>query len=49
MPAPALLAEDNAINREVAMELLRDAGLSRHGRNGQAAVDMMQAGPYDLI
>jgi CheY-like chemotaxis protein len=44
-----LLAEDNAINREVAMELLRDAGLSRTRPKRRAAVDMMHAGPYDLI
>jgi CheY-like chemotaxis protein len=48
--ARVLLAEDNAINREVAMELLRDAGLSVDtAENGRAAVDMMHAGPYDLI
>ena len=48
--ARVLLAEDNAINRDVAMELLRDAGLSVDtAENGRAAVDMMHAGPYDLI
>ena len=48
--ARVLLAEDNAINREVATELLRDAGLAVDtAENGRVAVDMMRTRHYDLI
>jgi PAS domain S-box-containing protein len=58
-PAPAprprlgarvLLAEDNAINQEVARELLRAAGCEVDvADNGRRAVEMARAGGYDLI
>jgi len=48
--ARLLLAEDNPINQEVGLELLRDAGLSVDlAANGAEAVDMAQQIAYDLI
>ncbi len=48
--AAILLTEDNAINREVATELLQDAGLTVDvAENGRAAVDKACAKQYDLI
>ncbi|MEF8699382.1 MAG: PAS domain S-box protein [Candidatus Accumulibacter sp. UW20] len=48
--ARILLVEDNAINREVATELLRDAGLAiETAENGRVAVDKLTTGGYDLI
>ncbi len=48
--AKLLLAEDNAINREVALELLHGAGLSVDvAEDGQQAVAMAQNILYDLI
>ena len=45
-----LLAEDHPVNREVAVELLRFVGVSVDcAENGQQAVEMAQAHPYDLI
>jgi PAS domain S-box-containing protein len=45
-----LLAEDNPINREVAFELLSSVGLSVElAENGQEAVDLALAGPFDLV
>ncbi|NHC05561.1 response regulator [Azonexus fungiphilus] len=45
-----LLAEDNPINREVALELLHGAGLVVDvAEDGQAAVDKAAAGSYDLV
>lgn len=45
-----LLAEDNPINREVALELLSGAGLDVDtAENGRIAVDMARAGNYDLV
>ncbi|MBI4996085.1 MAG: response regulator [Rhodocyclales bacterium] len=45
-----LLAEDNAINREVAEELLHGVNLAVDcAENGQQAVDLARAHPYDLI
>jgi len=45
-----LLAEDNAINREVAVALLSGAGLVVDTvENGQAAVDKVCATDYDLV
>lgn len=45
-----LLAEDNAINREVAMELLSGAGLAVDtAENGREAVTMVRTTAYDLI
>jgi signal transduction histidine kinase/CheY-like chemotaxis protein len=48
--ARLLLAEDNAINREVALELLHGAGMDVDtAENGQEAVDKVLAADYDLI
>jgi len=48
--ARLLLAEDNAINREVALELLHGVGLAVDtAENGQEALEKAQAGPYDLV
>ena len=45
-----LLAEDNLINQEVALELLRIAGLNVDlAADGARAVDMARASAYDLI
>jgi len=45
-----LLAEDNAINREVAVALLSGAGLAVDTAiNGKQAVEMVQQGGYDLV
>ena len=48
-----MLAEDNALNAEIALELLKGAGfLVEHAANGQACVDMLshaEDGYYDLI
>jgi two-component system, sensor histidine kinase and response regulator len=45
-----LLAEDNLVNQEVALELLHDAGLTVDlADDGQQAVEMAQTGDYDLI
>jgi len=48
--ARILLAEDVAVNREVAVELLHGAGLAVDtAQNGQEAVDMVRDNDYDLI
>ncbi len=45
-----LLVEDNAINREVAMELLSGAGLAVDtAENGREAVTMVRTTAYDLV
>ncbi|MEW6678784.1 MAG: PAS domain S-box protein [Pseudomonadota bacterium] len=45
-----LLAEDNPINREVAEDLLRDAGLEvESAEDGLIAVEKARSGHYDLI
>ena len=45
-----LLAEDNPINQEVALELLRGVGLQADlAVNGQKAVEMLAQQDYDLI
>jgi two-component system sensor histidine kinase/response regulator len=45
-----LLVEDNLINQEVALELLREAGLEVDlAVNGQQAVDLFSTQSYDLI
>jgi len=45
-----LLAEDNPINREVAIELLQGAGLAVDtAENGRIALDMVRAGNYALV
>ena len=48
--ARVLLAEDNAINQEVAKELLRAAGCEVDvADNGRRAIEMARTGGYDLI
>jgi len=48
--ARLLLAEDNAINREVAAELLYAVGLNLDtAADGQVALEKVKAGNYDLI
>jgi two-component system sensor histidine kinase/response regulator len=48
--ARVLLAEDNAINQEVARELLRAAGCEVDvADNGRRAIEMARVGGYDLI
>jgi PAS domain S-box-containing protein len=48
--ARILLAEDNEVNQEVAVEMLRDAGLTVDiADDGQQAVRRAQEGAYDLI
>ena len=48
--ARLLLAEDNPINLEVALELLRVVGVEVEcAQNGQQAVEMASTGSYDLI
>jgi PAS domain S-box-containing protein len=48
--ARLLLAEDNAINREVALELLYGAGLEVDtAKNGVEAVEKCRTSAYDLI
>jgi signal transduction histidine kinase/CheY-like chemotaxis protein len=48
--ARVLLAEDNAINQQVASELLQDAGLLVDiAENGERAVAMAQSSHYDII
>ncbi len=48
--ARLLLAEDNPINQEVALELLREAGYQVDlAENGREAVDKAQTTAYDLI
>lgn len=48
-----LLAEDNALNAEIAVTILEEAGLTvEHAGDGAACVDMLErreAGYYDLI
>ena len=45
-----LLAEDNPINAEVALELLKDVGLSAdYAENGRIAVEKVRANTYDLV
>jgi len=48
--ARILLVEDNELNREVATELLRDAGLHvEQAFNGQMAIDRLQSERYDMV
>ena len=45
-----LLAEDNQINAEVAVEILKEAGASVDvAANGREAVDMALETPYDIV
>jgi signal transduction histidine kinase/CheY-like chemotaxis protein len=48
--ARVLLAEDNPLNQQVAGEMLSEAGIWVDvAENGQRAIDMALAGPYDAI
>jgi CheY-like chemotaxis protein len=48
--ARILLVEDNELNQEVATALLTDAGLVVElAENGQIAVEMVKAKPYDIV
>lgn len=48
--ARLLLAEDNAINREVALELLHAAGLNVDlAQDGREALELARQGAYDLV
>ena len=48
--ARLLVVEDNAINREVAMEMLHGIGLAvDSAENGQVALDKARAGAFDLV
>ena len=48
--ARILLAEDNAINQQVATEILIDAGFQVEvADNGKIAVGMVESGEYDLV
>ena len=48
--ASILLVEDNELNQEVAVELLRSAGVAVDvAENGQVAVDKVQTERYDLV
>jgi two-component system sensor histidine kinase BarA len=45
-----LVADDNAVNREVIIEVLRQLGVRTDvAEDGQEAVEMWQAGSYDLV
>jgi len=49
-PWSALLADDNAINREVGVALLQELGLTVHTAfDGRDAIDKLLVGPYDLV
>jgi two-component system sensor histidine kinase/response regulator len=48
--AKVLLAEDNAINQQVAQEILENAGLAVSiANNGKEAVEMVKTGVYDAV
>jgi CheY-like chemotaxis protein len=48
--ARILLAEDNPVNREVALSLLEGVGLSADtAANGREALQLARAGAYDLV
>ncbi|MBS1154126.1 MAG: multi-sensor hybrid histidine kinase [Proteobacteria bacterium] len=45
-----LLVEDNDFNQEVAYEILREAGIvTTVANNGQEAIDLAMAQPFDLV
>ncbi len=48
--ARLLVAEDNELNQQVALELLRETGAQVDlARNGEEAVRMVSSQPYDLV
>ena len=48
--ARVLVVDDNAINRDITMELLRHAGLEpEEAADGEAAIARIEAVPYDLV
>ena len=48
--AKILLVEDNAINQELAVELLSDAGIDvTVAEDGQKALDVLQRQPFDCV
>jgi PAS domain S-box-containing protein len=48
--ARVLLVEDNALNQEVALELLREAGIVVDlAENGQVALDRLATAKYDMV
>lgn len=48
--ATVLLAEDNVINRRVAMGILKKFGIDTHAaEDGQAAVEALRNGNFDLV
>ncbi len=48
--ARILLVEDNDLNQEVAIELLRDAGfIVDLAENGKIALDMLKVAAYDMV
>ena len=48
--ARILLAEDNALNQQVAMELLQEAGFQVDlAEDGKQALEKAQSAPYDLV
>jgi CheY-like chemotaxis protein len=45
-----LIVEDEPINREIALELLKEFGTTADtAENGQQALDMLTTGTYDLV
>jgi signal transduction histidine kinase/CheY-like chemotaxis protein len=49
-PACVLVADDNAINQEVAVRMLQSLGVSADvSANGCAAAEMLRLKPYDLV
>ena len=47
---PLLLVEDNAVNLEVALELLHSVGMAVDtATNGREAIDKVRHGRYELI
>ena len=48
--ARVLLVEDNELNREVAVEMLRQAGIdAEQAENGRIALNMLEKDEYDLV
>jgi len=48
--ARVLLAEDNMLNQQIAYEILQDEGFTVEiANNGQEALSMVKASPYDVV